>query len=127
MDMDEKKLAVRQMQDYIEAHLHETITLKQLADVCYLSPSYASKLFKDYTGYTPYYYIKACRLSEAARLLRDEKVKVLDVALDYVFDSHEGFTRAFTKQFGLPPKRYAQEKPPVKWFLPYPVRTEKKE
>lgn len=125
--MDEKKLAVRRMQDYIEAHLHESITLKQLANACYLSPSYAAKLFKDYTGHTPYYYMKACRLSEAARLLRDQNVKVLDVALDYVFDSHEGFTRAFTKQFGLPPKRYAKEKPPVKWFLPYPVSTEKKE
>lgn len=119
--MDEKRRAVRLMQDYISKHLKETITLKQLGNACYLSPSYAAKVFKELTGYTPYYYIKARRLSEAAKKLRDEDLKVIDVALDYVFDSHEGFTRAFSKQFGLPPKRYSLNKPPIKWFLPYPL------
>jgi len=123
--MDEKKIAVRKMQDYIDAHLHEIITLKKLGDSCYLSPSYASKIFRELTGYTPYNYIKRYRLSEAAKLLRDEPVKVLDVALDFVFDSHEGFTRAFSKQFGLPPKKYAMNKPPISWFLPYPVTISK--
>ena len=125
--MNEKKLAVRKMQDYISEHLHDPISLKQLSNACFLSPSYASKLFKDYTGYTPYYYIKARRLSEAAKVLRDENIKVLDVALDFVFDSHEGFTRAFSKQFGVSPKRYSKEKPPVKWFLPYPITIKEEE
>ncbi|MCH4888000.1 helix-turn-helix transcriptional regulator [Acidaminobacter sp. JC074] len=123
--MDEKKLAVRIMQDYIEAHLHETITLKNLGDSCFLSPSYASKIFRELTGFTPYNYIKQYRLSKAAKQLRDQDKKVLDVALDFVFDSHEGFTRAFSKQFGIPPKKYAMKKPPIKWFLPYPVTIEK--
>jgi len=125
--MEDKKIAVRKMQDYIESHLHEVITIKQLSRSCYLSPSYASKIFKALTGYTPYYYIKACRLSEAARILRDSESKVLDVALDFLFDSHEGFTRAFSKQFGLPPKSYKSNKPPIKWFLPYPLLIEPEE
>lgn len=125
--MEEKRIAVRKMQDYIQDHLHETITMKSLSKAACLSPSYAGKVFKELTGYTPYYYIKAWRLSEAAKLLRDEDVKVIDVALDFVFDSHEGFTRAFSKQFGLPPKRYSVDKPPVKWFLPYPITVKDKE
>ena len=40
------------------------------------------------------------RLSKAAMELRDKDLKVVDVAMDFVFDSHEGFTRAFRKQFG---------------------------
>lgn len=125
--MDEKRLVVRKIQDYIQEHIHEKITLAQLSRYVYLSPSYVTKIYKEVTGYTPYYYIKATRLSAAARLLRDQDVKVIDVALDYVFDSHEGFTRAFTKQFGLPPKIYSKNKPPIQWFLPYPVTIIKKE
>lgn len=125
--MDEKKVAVRKLQEYIQSHIHEKITLAMLSRHVHLSPKYVTKIFKEVTGSTPYYYIKAIRLTMAARLLRDEDVKVVDVALDYVFDSHEGFTRAFSKQFGLPPKRYSNEKPPIQWFLPYPVTVEKKE
>jgi len=125
--MDEKRMAVRKIQDYIQDHIHEKITLLQLSRHVYLSPSYLTKIFKEVTGYTPYYYIKATRLSAAAKMLRDQEVKVIDVALDYVFDSHEGFTRAFSKQFGLPPKRYSKEKPPIQWFLPYPISVLPKE
>ncbi len=46
----------------------------------------------------------------------------MDVAFDFVFDSHEGFTRAFSKQFGLTPQNYARNKPPLRLFLPEPIR-----
>lgn len=120
--MDEKRQAVRCMQDYIKDNLSKKISLKELSRAANISPSYATKIFKEVTGYTPYYYMKSLRLSEAAKILRDQDIKVIDLALDYVFDSHEGFTRAFSKQFGLPPKRYAKDKPPIQWFLPYPVQ-----
>lgn len=125
--MKEKKLLVREMQGYIESHIQEVITLKQLSDACFISPSYASKIFKEVTETSPYQYIKARRLSKAAVTLRDDEKKVLDVALDYVFDSHEGFTRAFSKQFGVTPKRYSKKKMPIQYFLPTSVVIEKKE
>ncbi len=62
-------------------------------------------------GKTPFEYIRALRLSRAAIQLRDGKTKVVDVAFDFVFDSHEGFTKAFSRQFGLPPKRYSDQTP----------------
>lgn len=40
------------------------------------------------------------------------------MAFDFVFDSHEGFTRAFSKEFGCTPKNYKQNRPPVKMFIP---------
>jgi AraC family transcriptional regulator len=114
--------AVQRMQSYIEAHLHEPITLHMLANAAGYSPWHAAKIFKALTGRSPFEYIRAVRLSRAAARLRDEDVRVVDVAFDFVFDSHEGFTRAFSKQFGLTPQRFSQNKPPIRLFMPNNVR-----
>ncbi len=87
-------LAVQRMQAYIEVHLQEKITLKALATAAEYSPWHAARLFKVATGKTPFEYIRAMRLTKAALVIRDQDEKILDVALDFVFDSHEGFTRA---------------------------------
>jgi len=122
MDNWENINAVQRMQSYIETHLHEPITLRGLADAAGYSPWHAAKLFKTLTGKPPFEYIRSVRLSRAAVQLRERKVKVVDVAFDFVFDSHEGFTRAFSNAFGVTPQRYAQEKPPITLFFPNNVR-----
>ncbi len=114
--------AVQRMQSYIEAHLNEPITLRMLAKAAGYSPWHAAKIFKALIGKSPFEYIRAVRLSRAAVRLRDKDVRVADVAFDFVFDSHEGFTRAFSKEFGLTPQRYSQNKPPIKLFIPNSVR-----
>ncbi len=109
---------VSKMQSYIEAHLTEKITLHDLAVVSGYSPWYASRIFKEYTGKTPLQYIRALRLSKAAMCLQQSDNRILDVALDFVFDSHEGFTRAFSDQFGLTPRAYRKDPPPIPLFMP---------
>lgn len=111
--------AVQNMQEYIENNLFNNITLKQLSNAAGYSPWHAARLFKEVTKKTPFDYIRALRLSKAALILRDKDEKVLDVALDFVFDSHEGFTRAFSKEFGLTPSKYSKLTPPIKLFIPY--------
>jgi len=110
------------MQEYIDAHIHEKITLKQLADEAGYSPWHTGRIFKELIGRTPFDYIRALRLSKAALVLRDEEHKIIDVAFDFVFDSHEGFTRAFSKTFGLSPKKYSQKTPPIQLFIPTRIR-----
>lgn len=122
MDNWENVNAVQRMQAYIEAHLNEPISLGMLAKAAGYSPWHAAKTFKALTGKSPFDYIRAVRLSRAAVRLRDEEVKIVDVAFDFVFDSHEGFTRAFSKAFGMTPRRYSQTKPPVKLFIPNNIR-----
>ncbi|MGI6199799.1 MAG: helix-turn-helix domain-containing protein [Christensenellales bacterium] len=119
--MEQTMRAVQRMQDYIDAHLGEAITLRQLARAAGYSPWHATRLFKEVTGRTPFEYIRALRLSRAALILRDGGDPVIDAALSFVFDSQEGFTRAFTRQFGLPPNRYRAERPPIPLFLPESV------
>lgn len=113
--------SVRRMQEYIEEHLTEQITLSQLSRAAGYSPWHCEKLFKEFVGIAPFDYIRALRLSKAAIVLRDNKPKIIDVAFDFVFDSHEGFTKAFTKRFGMSPKSYSKETPPISLFFPYPA------
>lgn len=118
----EKIEAVQRMQDYIAAHIHEKITLNDLADAAAYSPWYAARIFRELTGKTPFEYIRALRLSEAAVRLRDSDTRIVDVALDFVFDSHEGFTRAFSRQFGISPRDYSKRRPPLQLFMPNRIR-----
>ena len=118
----DKQTAVERMQSYIEEHLQDTITLSALARYAQYSPWYASRLFKEYTGKNPFDYIRLRRLSSAARDLHASSGKVIDVAFDFVFDSHEGFTRAFARRFGMTPREFRKRKPPVLMFLPENMR-----
>ncbi|WP_026477392.1 helix-turn-helix transcriptional regulator [Alkaliphilus transvaalensis] len=114
--------AVQRVQDYIVKHITEEITLHGLAQVAGYSPWYTSRIFKELVGKPPLEYIRALRLSHAALKLRDEKIKVVDVALEFAFNSHEGFTRAFSQQFGMTPKHYQKGTPPIPLFMPSSIR-----
>lgn len=114
-------IAVQRMQEYIENNILRKITLKELAVAAGYSPWHAARLFKEVTGKSPFDYIRALRLTKAALILRDSKAKVIDVAMDFVFDSQEGFTRAFSKEFGIPPGKYSRYTPPIKLFMPQKV------
>jgi len=109
--------AVERMQRYIEEHLFEPMTLKALAREAGYSPWYASRIFKSLLGKTPFEYIRSLRMSHAAQVLRQSNKTILDVALDFVFDSHEGFTRAFAREFGLSPSKYRARLPPLRAFM----------
>lgn len=122
MDNWEQINAVQRMKDFIEAHITDQITLHMLARAANYSPWHAARIFKELTEKTPFEYIRAIRLSRAAVKLRSSDVKITDVAFDFVFDSHEGFTRAFTRQFGMTPKYYCKHAPLIKFFIPDNIR-----
>ena len=110
------------MQDYINENINSAITLSDLAKSAGYSQWHSARIFKELTGKSPFEYLRALRLSKAALQLRDNPKKIIDVAFDFVFDSHEGFTRAFTKQFGVSPKKYRGNPNPVQLFMPARIR-----
>lgn len=114
--------AVQRMQDHMDENINSPITLSDLAKAAGYSQWHSARLFKELTGKPPFEYLRALRLSKAALLLRDNQPKIIDVAFDFVFDSHEGFTRAFTKQFGLSPKKYSDNPTPIPLFMPDRIR-----
>ena len=120
--MDEHIEAVQRMQDYIEANLDNNITTADLASVSRYSPWYSYRLFVDLLHMTPAVYIRRLRLSKSALRLRDEKVKIIDVALDSGFESVDGYQRAFYKEFGCNPYEYSIRPTPIYLFKPYGIK-----
>ncbi len=114
----EQRKAVRRMQEFIEDHLTEPVTLAELARAARYSMYHSARMFKEMTGRTPFEYLRMRRLSAAAVELSKEERRVVDVAFDFVFDSHEGFTRAFARQFGVPPSRLHEVAWPAHLFHP---------
>ena len=129
--MDEHIEAVQKMQDYIAANLDKNITMADLARVSQYSPWYSYRLFVIQLNMTPAVYIRRLKLSKSALRLRDEKVKIIDIAFDFGFESVDGYQRAFYKEFGCNPYEYSVCPTPIYLFKPYGVkyasRKEKKE
>lgn len=113
---------VNRMQAYIISHLDEEITLQELADAAGYSMWHAARIFKELLNQTPFEYIRCARLTQAARCLRDTDEKILNVALDHGFESHDGFTRSFVRQFHMTPRVYRTETPAIAYFTYYPIR-----
>ena len=124
--MDAHIEAVQRMQDYITNNLDQNISMADLAKAAGYSPWYSYRLFHSLLCMTPAVYIRRLRLSKSALRLRDEKVKIIDVAYDSGFESVDGYQRAFYKAFGCNPYEYSVDPIPIYLFKPYGVKYSKR-
>ncbi|SDF55239.1 transcriptional regulator, AraC family [Fontibacillus panacisegetis] len=92
--------------DYIEEHLSEEIRIDELAKLASLSQFYYQRLFRRLVKRPVNDYIKLRRLAKASEVLQDKSTRILDIALEVGFSSHETFTRAFKEAFGVTPEEY---------------------
>jgi AraC family transcriptional regulator len=88
----------------IERNLDRPLTLAELAAACGVSHFHLAHAFGRATGYSVMHYVRARRLTEAARALAaGDAPDILRLALDCGYGSHEAFSRAFRAQFGTTP------------------------
>jgi len=92
--------------DYIEEHLTDEISLQDISGEAGLSPYHFHRIFHGITGNTVSEYIRERRLSLASDDLVSSKKRIIEISVEYGFESQESFTRAFKKQFGLTPAKY---------------------
>jgi AraC family transcriptional regulator len=89
----------------IERNLDRPLTLAELAAACGVSHFHLAHAFGRATGYSVMHYVRARRLTEAARALAaGDAPDILRLALDCGYGSHEAFSRAFRAQFGTTPE-----------------------
>ena len=90
---------------FIENHFTQPICLDDVAMAGGVSRFHMSRAFVVATGWPVIGYLRARRLTEAARALADGAPDILSVALEAGYGSHEAFTRAFRDQFGVTPEQ----------------------
>lgn len=123
---------IRDLLVWLESHLDQSLSLDNVAAKAGYSKWHLQRMFKDVTGHAIGAYIRARRLSKAAVALRLTSRPILDIALQYRFDSQQTFTRAFKKQFCQTPACYRRSacwhafglRPPIRlgnYVMPEPA------
>ncbi len=92
----------------MHTHLHEVLTLEDLASVAYLSPSHFHRVFCRVIGIPPGEFLTALRFQAARRLLLTTPLSVTDICFEVGYTSTGSFTSRFTHLVGLSPRLLRQ-------------------
>ena len=95
--------SIHQAIQYIEEHIREELTIRKIAQQAALSPFYFQKGFAMLCGMTVGDYIRQRRLSAAGLEVLTTDRKIIDIALEFGYDSPDSFTKAFARFHGLTP------------------------
>lgn len=95
--------------DYIDAHLHEEISLDELAGLTGLTSYHFLRLFKRSTGQTPLQFIIRARMERARKLLAAPRASVTDVAMAVGYESVSHFITLFKRHTGMTPLEYQKK------------------
>ena len=104
--------------DYIESHLKDDFSVEDVASHVYMSSGYFQKAFSMLCGFTVSEYIRKRRLAEAGMELISSDEKIIDIALTYGYDSHDSFTKAFSRFHGVTPSAVRRGGCTLKAFAP---------
>ena len=110
--------AIEKAIQYIEDHLIEDITKKDVAKYVHVSEFYFQKGFAMLCGFTISEYIRKRRLSLAGNEIAGSDIKIIDIAIKYGYDSPDSFTQAFTRFHGVTPTVARKKHTTLKSFAP---------
>lgn len=97
---------IRRCIDYIYEHLHEKLTVAELAEYTGLSKTYLSKLFQKETGTTIKDFVLRAKIETTKNMLRYSDFSYLDISLALGFSSQSAFISVFRRYCGMTPKQY---------------------
>ncbi|PFN09170.1 AraC family transcriptional regulator [Bacillus cereus] len=107
--MESYETQIQRTIDYIEEDVMEKQTLSDLARIAGFSEYHFHRVFQALVGDTVMEYVRKRRLARAAYQLSHTEEKIIDIAFEHGFQSHETFTRAFKKLFQMTPSGYRKQ------------------
>jgi len=97
--------AIQFMQEYYSAN----ISINDICKLIYLSPCHFKRVFKDFTGQTPYQYLMKIRLEKAKVILSEEEYSMEEVAKLCGFVNPKHFSTVFKRNLGMSPSEYRKQ------------------
>lgn len=91
---------------YMDENFHEKITLKDMANICFITPGYFSKIFYKETGEKFSDYLTRIRIERAKELLKTTEKTIQEIAMEVGFNDAGYFTRRFKSYEGSTPGHY---------------------
>lgn len=91
---------------YIQTHLNEDLSLELLAERVGFSAYHFHRIFREIINEPVKEYVRRLRIEKAAYRLKVSEETILQIALEARFKTHESFTRAFDRQFGISPNEF---------------------
>ena len=98
-------LLYRQLEEYIEEHIEEDLSLEKLAEVFFVSKYHIAHVFKDNIGMSIHQYITKKRLNLCREAISGG-MSISDAYHRFGFGDYSSFYRAFKKEYGISPKDY---------------------
>ncbi|HOG02022.1 MAG TPA: AraC family transcriptional regulator [Clostridia bacterium] len=108
--------------DAVEAQIHETLGVDDLAAAVEISPVHLQRIFKFAFGITLASYVRARKLSASVEKLLIADFNILDIACEFGFEYEQSYIRAFKREFGITPGglrktgRIVKVTPPLQLF-----------
>ena len=96
-----------QVKEKMLEHLDTPPVIAELAALANMSPSKLKHLFKQIFGNSIFSYYQECRMTEAARLLKEKKLSVTEVGYQMGFTNLSHFSKIFREHIGMKPKQYS--------------------
>lgn len=111
---NEQKQVIIEALHFVERHLEEELSIKEVTAQFEKSHWYFQRLFRSVVGLSLGNYLRLRRLSEAALLLRNSDLRIIDIAMQFDFGSQEAFARAFKAFSQVTPTEYRSDR---NWVL----------
>lgn len=99
----------RKVNDFIQAHLGETLSLEKLASIAHLSPSHFARAFGQTAGQSPHGYVVTSRLARARELIVNTDLPLSQIASSVGFANHSHMTMRMKRLWGATPAEYRRQ------------------
>lgn len=106
---DYKAKRLKDIVSYLEEHFFETLTLGEVASRFGMSPQYFCAFFKENFGKTLTQHINSLRMEQAARLLRETDLPVMQIGFQVGYDNFSYFIKRFRAVYGVSPTQYRKK------------------
>lgn len=103
---NQSKHTMEVAKQYIEKHFTKPLTLEEVALEVKLSPTYFSKIFKEYFRATFIEYVTKIRMEEARKLIQENEISLKEISFLIGYNDPNYFSRVFKKHYGDSPRQF---------------------